>query len=254
MKIGVQLYTLRDFCKDTQSLSETLKKVADMGYTTVQLSGICAYDPEWMAGQLKENGLTCPLTHTSPDRIADDTMKVIEEHRIFGCSNIGIGCSNIYEDREKFDSFVKRFKEPAKVLKENGMYLMYHNHNLEFNQYDDSDKIVLEMLCEAFSPDELGITLDTFWVQAGGGDPVWWIHHLKGRTPCIHLKDLAYRKSNDLTMLPVGSGNMNFEAILAACEDEKVQYGLVEQDVCNGRDPFDCIKDSYDFLKSFGLN
>ena len=45
MKIGVQLYTLRDFCKDTQSLSETLKKVADMGYTTVQLSGICAYDP-----------------------------------------------------------------------------------------------------------------------------------------------------------------------------------------------------------------
>ena len=29
MKIGVQLYTLRDFCKDTQSLSETLKKVAE---------------------------------------------------------------------------------------------------------------------------------------------------------------------------------------------------------------------------------
>ena len=38
MKIGAQLYTLRDSCKDLESFAETLKKVADIGYTTVQVS------------------------------------------------------------------------------------------------------------------------------------------------------------------------------------------------------------------------
>ena len=37
MKIGAQLYTVRDFCKTLDGFSETLKKVADIGYTTVQV-------------------------------------------------------------------------------------------------------------------------------------------------------------------------------------------------------------------------
>ena len=44
MIIGAQLYTVRDFCKTTDALAETLKKVADIGYTEVQLSGVCDYD------------------------------------------------------------------------------------------------------------------------------------------------------------------------------------------------------------------
>ena len=58
MLIGAQLFTLRDFCKTTQDLDETLKKVADMGMTTVQLSGVCGYEADWMAERLKAYGLT----------------------------------------------------------------------------------------------------------------------------------------------------------------------------------------------------
>ena len=63
MIIGAQLYTVRESCRTTEDLAETLKKVADIGYTTVQLSGICPYDPHWMAEQLKETGLTADITH-----------------------------------------------------------------------------------------------------------------------------------------------------------------------------------------------
>lgn len=45
MRIGAQFYTVRDFCKTTEALAETLKKVADIGYEYVQISGTCAYDP-----------------------------------------------------------------------------------------------------------------------------------------------------------------------------------------------------------------
>ena len=33
-----------------------------------------------------------------------------------------------------------------------------------------------------------------------------------------------------------------------------VEYMLVEQDRCYDEDPFDCLKKSYDYLKSLGLN
>ena len=45
MKIGAQFYTIRDFCKTPEALAESLQKVADIGYTTVQISGTCAYEP-----------------------------------------------------------------------------------------------------------------------------------------------------------------------------------------------------------------
>ena len=32
MKIGAQFFTIRDFCKNPDDLSESLKKVADIGY------------------------------------------------------------------------------------------------------------------------------------------------------------------------------------------------------------------------------
>ena len=52
MKIGAQLYTVRDFCKDLDGFALTLKKVADIGYKYVQVSGTCAFDPHWLKAEL----------------------------------------------------------------------------------------------------------------------------------------------------------------------------------------------------------
>ena len=38
--ICAQLYTVRDFCKTLSEFAETVKKVAAIGYKTVQVSGI----------------------------------------------------------------------------------------------------------------------------------------------------------------------------------------------------------------------
>ena len=57
MRIGAQFYTVRDFCKTPEDLAQSLRRVADIGYTTVQISGTCAYDPAWLRDRLRENGL-----------------------------------------------------------------------------------------------------------------------------------------------------------------------------------------------------
>jgi sugar phosphate isomerase/epimerase len=76
MKIGAQLYTLRDFCKTTEDLALTLKKVADIGYTTVQLSATCEFDAQWMKEQLAANGLKCVVTHVAPVKLQEQLKQV----------------------------------------------------------------------------------------------------------------------------------------------------------------------------------
>ena len=249
MKIGAQFYTIREFCKTPEGIAESLKKVADIGYKTVQISGTCAFDAEWMKDQLDKNGLKCVITHTKPERIVGETEKVIEEHKTFCCNRIGIGYYDIAKNGVQ--SFIDYYKQAAKLIKENGLFLSYHNHDHEFARIDG--KLIMDHILDAFSPDEMGITLDTYWVQSGGADPVYWLEKLKGRTPCIHLKDLLFTTERERKMAVVGEGNMNFPAIIKAAVDNGVDYALVEQDNCYGEDPFDCLRRSYQYLKAQGL-
>ncbi len=249
MEIGVQFYTLRDYCTNLDDFAETLKKVADIGYKTVQISGTCEFEADWLARELKKNNLRCVITHTAPQKLSDNLDKVIADHTTFGCDYIGLGMYHFNEEKE-FESlanYLKVYKPIAKTIKDNGKYFMYHHHDHEFKKH--GDKLVLEHLEQEFSPDELGITLDTFWVQAGGGDIGYWLERLSGRVPCIHLKDYAYGRK----MAVVGEGNINFDRVFKKAEAAGTKYMLVEQDDCNGENPFDCLKRSYDYLRSRGF-
>ena len=135
----------------------------------------------------------------------------------------------------------------AKKISESGKLFMYHNHDQEFKKI--GGRLVIEKLMEDFSPAEMGFTLDTFWVQAGGGDPAQWLEKLSGRIPCIHLKDYAYGRK----MAVVGEGNINFDRVFEKAAAGGTQYMLVEQDDCNGEDPIECLRRSYQFLRSRGF-
>lgn len=249
MKIGAQFFTIRQFCQDLASFAESLERVADIGYRTVQISGTCDYEPQWLKEQLDKTGLACVITHTPADRLTENPKKVAKEHQIFGCKYVGLGYFPFRQDEENqsYEDFIRIYKPVAAVLAEQGNYFMYHNHDQEFQRLNG--KLILQALSEDFAPSEMGFTLDTFWIQAGGGDPAWWLEQLKGRVPCIHLKDYAYGRK----MAVIGEGNLNFDRIFEKAEDAGTEYMLVEQDDCNGENPFDCLKRSYDYLHSMGF-
>ncbi len=249
MEIGAQFFTIREFCKDTESFALSLKKVADIGYRYVQISGTCEFDPQWLAQQLEMNGLRCVLTHTSPAKLTADAAQVAKDHTVFGCDNVGLGYYRFDETdpNKTYANFLTTYMPVAHALQENGKYFMYHNHASEFQKVDG--KLVLDRLAEDFPPELMGFTLDTYWVQKGGGDPAQWIEKMAGRLPVIHLKDYAY----DAVMAVVGEGNINFDRVFEKAEAAGTRYMLVEQDNCNGEDPFDCLKRSYDYLKACGF-
>ena len=244
MQIGAQFYTLRDFCTKLSDFSESLKKVADIGYKTFQISGVCPYEPEWLAQELKKNDLKCVLTHTN---VAADPLKTAKDHDVFGCEYVGLGYYGFDGTRENYDEFIRQYTPVAQILRDNGKYFMYHNHAHEFRKLEG--KTIFSRMAADIPADLMGFTVDTYWVQVGGGDSAQWIEDLSGRVPCIHLKDYAF----DAQMAPIGEGNLNWNRIFAAAEAAGTRYMLVEQDNCNGEDPFNCLKRSYDFLRANGF-
>ena len=250
MHIGAQFYTLRDHCKTLEDFSESLRKVKEIGYDYVQISGVCSYEPEWLKEQLEKYDLKCVLTHWGAEDVKNNTKEVLEKHKTFGCKYVGLGCMPPWATEENTTKFIADFKEPAKILKENGGKLFYHNHHCEFNRCKDG-VMIFDKLIKAFEPDEMSFTLDTYWVQFGGGDVCSYIEKLKGRCECIHLKDLAI-VNDEQRMASIGSGSMDFEKILKTAKEVGVEYALVEQDNCYGEDPFECLKKSYEYIKSLG--
>lgn len=249
MEIGAQFYTVREFCKDLEGFSETLKKVADIGYKNVQISGTCPFEPAWLNAELQKNGLKCVLTHTPPADLTADPVQVAKNHDAFGCDHVGLGYYKFNEEvtEESYDHYIKTYTPVIKALNENGKVFMHHNHAREFQKRDG--KVILDCLAEQFPQEGFGITLDTYWVQVGGGDPAWWLEHFKGKVPVIHLKDYAYGP----TMAVLGEGNINFDRVFEKAETAGTKYMLVEQDKCNGEDPFECLARSYAYLKAHGF-
>ena len=249
MKIGAQFYTLREYCRDLRGLETSMKKVADIGFSSIQLSGVCAYEGEWAAEKARENGLTIDITHYDFKKICNETESTIKHHDALNCRCIGIGDNPFEKNACGFERLCDEIAPVIPKINASGHKLMYHNHHWEFDKCDG--KTHLEYICDRFTPDELGITLDTYWVQFGGGDVCAYLEKLKGRCECIHLKDLAI-VNDEQRMASIGSGSMSFDRILKAAEKAGVQYALVEQDNCYGEDPFECLKKSYEYLKSLG--
>ncbi len=248
MRIGAQMYTVREACQTLEGFALSLRRIADIGYRYVQVSGACPFEAAWLRDRLKENGLECVLTHTAKDRLVGDIENVIRDHDVFGTKYVGLGFWSFDPESEMtFERYLELFPAVARALKSGGKYMMHHNHDGELRRV--GGRTVLEKLAEAFPADELGFTLDTYWIQAGGGDSAQWLERLRGRVPCIHLKDFAYGRR----MAALGEGNINFDRVFEKAEEAGTEFMLVEQDDCGGEDPVECLTRSFRYLKARGF-
>ena len=66
----------------------------------------------------------------------------------------------------------------------------------------------------------------------------------------LHLKDMA--AGPDKKFAPVGTGILDFKAILATADKYAVKFGAVEQDNCYETPPLDAIRTSYENLRKLG--
>ncbi len=277
-KIGVQAMMLKEKFEEIGPF-ETLKKVSELGYHSVEISQI-PMTPE-NVDEIKRAkdefgmdiaSLSCVVRGEGNDDLETQFDKIVEDCKTLDVDLLRIGMLP-FENMRNLDTvlaFTREANEYAVKLKEHGINLYYHNHHVEFRKYDG--KFLLDIIAEE-CPD-LGFELDLHWVQRGGANPIDIIEKYADRTELIHLKDYRIGEISDeafealeagdqmtfyeaftnvIEFAELGQGSMDYKAIIeAALEAGGVRYMLVEQDMLYGRDPFDCLADSRDHLIELG--
>jgi len=261
VKKGVQAFTIRDFLGSPKECRESYKKIARMGYDSVQCwptGGMTAKETQEM---LTELGLiNCSSGGSFEDMLKDSAAisQAVENAKIFNTKYIGVGTlpEEYRYTKDGFKRYAADLNKIAAELKKEGCALIYHHHALEFYSFGDENG--MDIMVNETDPQGVYWTLDTHWLASGGVDPVMWIKNLKGRVPIIHFKDYGIVegavKIEDVhkCFAEVGQGNINWPPIVAAVKETGVEYVVVEQDTCKGC-PFDSLKISYDNLVKFGV-
>ncbi len=267
LPIAIQLYSVRD--EAAADLRGTLEAIKAMGYDGVEFAGLHGYAPADIKAMCAEIGLVPVSAHVPYYDMVADPKGVLSDYAEIGCEYVAIPYLTP-ECRPGTEGFAKVVENAAmlgQVSKELGMYLLYHNHDFEFEKIDG--KYALEVLYDTVPADLLGTELDTCWVRVGGEEPAAYVRKFAGRAPVVHLKDYAGGKSehmyeligieaeekaveeNPFEFRPVGSGVQDMPAILAAAEFAGAKWVVVEQDQPSmGLTPIECAKKSIEYLKS----
>ena len=180
---GIQLYSVRDAMKE--NMRETLKKIAAMGYKSVEFAGFFDHSAEQVKAMLEETGLTVSGTHSSfADLRPSKIMETIAYHKAIGNIDYIVPGADL-SSKEKIDDFcnVMNFAQP--ILAAEGIRLGYHNHSHEFALLPCGTTVhsIIE------NKTNVHFEIDTFWAFNAGCDPIAVMERLKDRIHVIHLKD-----------------------------------------------------------------
>ena len=251
-RIGAQLYTVRDFTKTIEDFDETCRRIHDIGYQIVQISGTNLKADE-MKTVLDKYHLEVVTTHRGFEGFLENLDEIIAYNRTLGCKLCGIGSMpwEIRANPEAVNQFIRDADRVSKELKQAGMLFGYHHHSFEFAKLKGAR--IIDRLIQETDPEAFNFIVDTYWLQVGGVNPADFITGLGKRAMAIHLKDLSINPEKDFAqeMAEVGQGNLDWDGILNACQNAGAKWALVEQDTCKG-DPFESLKISYEYLKDKG--
>lgn len=263
-KTAVQMFTLREHTATAEGFLQSLQKVAAIGYPAVQISAVgamqpangskAAVDAPTARQMLDDCGLRCIAAHCSWDNLVADIEAQIDFHQTLGCDYIALGSvPHSYGDSiEGYRRFLAESRPVVQRLATAGIRFGLHNHSKEFFRPQRGGPSLLDILIDE-SGAEVMLELDLYWLDNAGANCERFLERCAGRVPVIHLKDKEVAApSNETRMAPIGEGNMDWESIIPTCEAAGVDWYAVEQDQCY-RDPFDCLKSSFEYLSARGL-
>lgn len=245
MRIGLQLYTVRDEME--KDFVGTLEKVAAMGYEGVEFAGYGGLTPEELSATLSRLNLKAVGSHIGLDQLTNHLDEQIEMNKAIG--NKYLVCPWIakeqYETMEALKKTVSSLTEAAERVQPHGMKIGYHNHAFEL-EHEVDGKTVLEQIFE-LAPNVV-TELDVCWVQYSGHDPLAWIDRYQGRLPFVHFKDLAIAEDGSPITVELGKGTLDLASVVKKAQAAGAEWLIVEQDVTQ-RGSLESVEASLKWIK-----
>jgi sugar phosphate isomerase/epimerase len=239
----VQLYSVRDAL--AADLPGTLRRVADLGYTNVELFGFVDLADQY-SELLPAVGLSAPSGHGS--------LLGADVDGIFAAAT-KIGVKTLidphiertrWSTREDVTASATELNAIALKGADHGLTIGYHNHWWETENRIDGTP-ALEVFADLLDP-AVVLEVDTYWAEVGGISAAELLTRLGDRVQLLHVKDGAITQ-DDQDQVAVGSGQIDVLAILAAAPQA---LRVVELDGFDG-DVWDAVRDSFTYLTANGV-
>lgn len=255
MKTAVQQIMLGSVTGTKKEAQATLQAIKEAGYDGIELNGFmirptpflvrmltkAAGMPTGKGGKLdwknlvEEAGLSVVSVHEDLGTIERNIDAVIAEARNFGTDKIVItGMYRFdYSDTEAVSGLCRRLNSAGEKLADAGISLLYHNHNVEFQNY--YTKNIYGHIVEETKADFVGFELDSYWIADAGVDPLTVMQMLGDRMKLYHIMDRGSRQQG-ASMTPIlkqdcvelGYGNMNLGAYIEQAKSAAVDAIVLE--------------------------
>ena len=236
VRIGYQLYSARD--EAALDLKKVLEEISSLGYEGVEFAGFYGKSAQEVRALLDEFKLEALSSHVALQLIEEDMFGVIAYHLAIDCKRISVPYL-LDADRPGQPGFARvlqvihRF---ARLCREAGITLLYHNHDFEFVKLSGS--YALDFLYDAVPENLLKTEIDTCWVRYSGLDPAEYIGKYAGRSPVVHMKDYVcdeptapcQPRPESFQFRPVGMGCQDVASLVHASVAAGAEWLVVEQD------------------------
>lgn len=245
LPIALQLYTVRTLKLPPDEL---FAAVAGAGYGGVELAGTYGLQADALHALLEAHGLRVVSAHVSLDALEDDLPAAIRYHKALGNDTLVVPWvpeALRSKSSEGWKALGKRIDTLGRRCAHAGMRLMYHNHDFEMAIVDGRPAI--DWLLENAAEAGVGWEMDVAWAQFGGQNVPALLERYAGRCARLHAKDLGDNAAEH-GLADVGSGTLDWDAILPAARAAGVEWYIVEHDYPT--DPLASISRSYAFLAS----
>jgi sugar phosphate isomerase/epimerase len=246
LPIAVQLYTLRDL---PGGLPDQLRVASAAGYSAVETVGTHGLAAPELRRQLEAHGLRAVSSHVALSVLRDDLDAAVAFAHAIGNDTLVVPWLPQAErssDRAGWQRLGEELGEIGARCADEGVRLLYHNHDFEMVELDGSPAIA--WLLEAAQEDHLGFEPDIAWIVRGGGEPAALLERFAGRCPRVHVKDLAPAGTavDEGGWAAVGSGTLDWDRWLRAANAAGAEWYVVEHDAPH--DAAATIRESYAFL------
>ncbi len=219
--VALQIYGVKqEFLEDA---GKTLERIAEMGYSRVEICRWYLKDVPATARLLRSCGLESPSMHIAieqagADQIVDDALELGAKYVFTGMGDEPF--SSISEIKKT----ARYFSEIADETAGRGVFLGIHNH---FGEMRIIEGVPAYRRFLDDCSDNVVWQTDVFWAQVAGLNPVEVIKDTGMRCPSVHLKDGIIMGTKKNLLQPLGEGVMDIPAILEAAEGRAL---VVEQD------------------------
>lgn len=257
-EFGIQLYSLREQLPN--GVEDVISKVAKAGYSFVEgygyskANGFWGLNPKEFKNILNKYQLKCPSSHYdfgSYQQTGD--LKIIQDYievaNILGSKYITVPYINpeIYKDETKTKAWLNQINIAAKMVKDAGLKLAYHNHNIEFYPLPNN-QTAYDILLKGTDPQLVDFEMDIYWVYVAKQNPLSLFEKYPNRFKMWHVKDM--NKNDSKINEIIGKGTIDYLPIFKAANLAGLKYPIMEQETYT-INPFESITESAKYLNKY---